>query len=858
MSLARGTRLGPYEILSSLGAGGMGEVYRARDTRLGREVALKVMRPEIAENPGARSRFEQEARAAGALSHPTIVSIHDVGYEAGVSFIVSELIEGENLRQEIERGPVALRRLLDLSLQMADGLAAAHAAGIVHRDLKPENIMITREGRVKILDFGIAKQNALAASEAAATMTQRPNTQSGMLVGTTSYMSPEQARGAAVDYRSDQFAFGLVLYEMATGKQPFRRDTGVETLSAILKEEPPPLDASVPAPLRWISERCLSKLSDERYASTKDLYRDLRDLRDHLSDVSGVSIRPGGGGGPVRRWWLVAAVALAAILLTAGIWAARTFRRAPSPEIQALTFRRGTVNSARFAPDGRTVIYGASWGGEPVQIYTTRPGSPESTALGLEKATVLSVSSSGELAVSQGYHFIGGFLSAGMLARMPQSGGAPREVLDDVQWADWAPDGSGFAVVRDVDGKSRLEYPIGKILYQTAGWISHPRVSRRGDRIAFLDHPARADDGGSVAVIDLQGARKTLAEGWISEWGLAWAPVGDEVWFTAAAAGNNRALHAVTMSGERRVLFRAPGILTLHDVSATGRVLVSRDTSRIGIAGLSSGETRERDLSWLDWSLLRDLSADGKTILFDETGEGAGSTYAVYIRKTDGSPAVRLGEGSAMGLSPDGKWAIAIPHKPQRVTLLPTGPGEAKAVALPGNLYPHAATWFPDGRRMLLLANEPGHGVRLHVVVLDSNLAVSRVSPIGPEGLGAGQWNAITPDQKIIAAVDTNRRVWLINVDGGAPRPAQGTEPADLPMGWTADGRYLYLFARPARSIYRWEMQTGHRQLFREISPPDRTGLVSMISMRVTPDGKSYAYSMFTTSSELYLMDGLR
>ncbi len=360
-----------------------------------------------------------------------------------------------------------------------------------------------------------------------------------------------------------------------------------------------------------------------------------------------------------------------------------------------------------------------------------------------------------------------------------------------------------------------------------------------------------------MAVIKLGSGKTTLADGWISEWGLAWRPRGDEVWFTAAVSGNNRVLRAVSLSGAQRLVFQAPGILTLHDISTTGRLLFSRDTSRIGLVSSRAGEKRERDLSWLDWSLLRDLSADGTTALFDETGEGSGSTYAVYIRKTDGSPAVRLGEGSAMSLSPDGKWAIAIPHKPQRLTLLPTGPGELKPVQLPANLYPHDAIWFPDGRRLLLLANEPGHGTRLHAVHLDENLAVRGVRPIAPEGIGVGHWSAISPDQKRIAAVDSSRRVRLIDLASGAQRAADGTELGDLPVCWTADGRYLYLFDRTQGQINRWEMQTGLRQLYREISPPDRTGLVSSVSARITPDGKSYAYSLFTTTSELYLVDGL-
>ena len=287
MPLSNGSRFGPYQVTAQLGEGGMGEVYRAHDTRLGRDVALKVLHADVAQNADRRARFEREARAVAALNHPNIVALFDIGEENGVVYFVSELVEGESLRDRIQRGPLPVRELLDIAVQLADGIAAAHSAGITHRDLKPENVMLTRDGRVKILDFGLARQAVTAAPAPDKTVTMN-ETQPGAVLGTPNYMSPEQVRGLAVDYRSDQFSFGVILYEMATGQQAFSRESAIQTMSAVVTDEPPVMDASVqsklPPPLRWTMQRCLAKEPSRRYESTRDLYEDLRAQREHLSN----------------------------------------------------------------------------------------------------------------------------------------------------------------------------------------------------------------------------------------------------------------------------------------------------------------------------------------------------------------------------------------------------------------------------------------------------------------------------------------------------------------------------------------------------------------------------------------------
>jgi Tol biopolymer transport system component len=461
-------------------------------------------------------------------------------------------------------------------------------------------------------------------------------------------MSPEQASGQVVDFHSDQFSFGSILYEITSGQKAFSRKTAAETMSAIIREEPEPLAKvrpDIPPPLRWIVERCLAKDPEERYASTRDLARELASVRDHLSEAgfSGETITALPPR-PRRRLW--PALMRLSLLIAVGVGMFLLGQRAgnsPPPSFRRLTFGRGYVFSARFAPDGQTVVYGASWEGKPAQLFSTRPGSPESLPFSLPSADILSISSSGELALCLGRHFIGSWETMGTLAQVPISGRAPREVLENVLAADWAPDGVNLAVVRQVGTQGSLEFPVGKRLYETSGWISHPRVSPAGDTVAFIDHPLRGDDAGTLVLVDRAGRRKALSESWLSAQGVAWSASGKEIWFTAANQGTIRTLRGVTTTGRTRVIAQLAG--TLHDAARDGRVLVARDGVRARMVVLPPGGTRERDLSWLDVTSPRGISTDGTTLLFLEGGEGGGGVGTVYVRKTDGSPPVRLGEG---------------------------------------------------------------------------------------------------------------------------------------------------------------------------------------------------------------------
>src|SRR5690242_17228771 len=477
----------------------MGEVYRARDGRLKRDVAIKILPATFSSDADRLRRFEQEAQAAGGLNHPNITAVYDFGSHDGAPYIVTELLEGETLRSRLGPGAISPRKALDYGIQLAKGLAAAHEKGIVHRDLKPENVFLTKDGRVKILDFGLAKLRPEGPDKGETDMnTVSGATEPGVVLGTMGYMSPEQVRGKAADRRSDLFAFGTILYEMLAGQRAFRGETAADTITAILTKEPPDLaqtNKEVHPGLDRIVRHCLEKNPEERFESARDVAFDL----EALSSVSTSTAAAEAAPAPRRRGWIAPAAIAAALALAAGLAAGyRTGKKAgyvPPPNYQQLTFRRGEIYSARFAPDGQSVVYAAAWDGRPVELFSTRTDRPESRNFGLVGGDVLAVSKSGEVLVSLDRHVQEPFIRVGTLAEVGISGGvAPREVLKDVQWADATPDGKEVAIVRDVALRSQLEYPIGKVLYQTAGWISNPRVSRDGSLVAFLEHPQRRDD----------------------------------------------------------------------------------------------------------------------------------------------------------------------------------------------------------------------------------------------------------------------------------------------------------------------------------------------------------------------------
>ena len=836
----------------------MGEVYRARDARLDREVAIKVLPASYSADPDRLRRFEQEARAAGRLNHPNVMAIYDIGTHEGAPYVVVELLEGATLREKLATGAIPTRKAVDFALQIARGLGAAHEKGIVHRDLKPENVFVTNDGRVKILDFGLAK---LSRPETSSPMTEAPTetrgTEPGSVFGTVGYMSPEQIRGQNADARSDIFAFGALLYELLSGHRAFRGNSSADVMSAILKDEPAPLvetGRNIPAPLERLVSHCLEKSAEERFQSARDIAYDL----EALSGISAstTSAPRGAAGRSPRRLPIVGAIAVAVIAAAAGLIAGRATKAGGSapPTYHALTFRRGSIGSARFAPDGQSVVYSARWDGAPAQLFLKRPEAGDSIALNLPPAELLSISRSGEMNLALTCMQTHYGVCAGTLAQAPMTGGAPHQIREKVQEADWTPDGTAMLLVRDVAEGAQLEFPPDKILDKTVGHLSFARISPKGDRIAFFDHPARIDDGGTVAMIDLSGRKTTLAGPFSSLQGLAWSPDGSEVWFTAART-LPRELYAVSLSGKLRGVAAVPGNITLRDISKSGRVLVTHDLERASAHAVGPGDSPDRDLSWLNWTLGTDLSEDGKTALLEEEG---GEAYEVGLRPTDGSPIARLTLGQARGLSYDGKWALVRPPQKDDV-LVPTGPGQAIPLAASSVRRVMTASWFPDGKRILYSGVEPGHASRLYVRELPSGSP----RPITPEGFSApAMTRSVSPDGRFAVAIrDDDGSTWIIPIGEGESRRVEAIEAGrERPIRWTEDGRGIYVRTWKGLpfQIFRVDLASGARVPWKRIAPSDLAGAEDTPMVRLSANGEICLYTFSRKLSTLYVVDGLR
>jgi Tol biopolymer transport system component len=723
--------------------------------------------------------------------------------------------------------------------------------------------MVTNDGFVKILDFGLAKLT----HDSGEGQTIPGETEPGLLMGTVGYMSPEQAAGQRVDFRSDQFSFGSILYEMSTGKRAFERATKPETLAAIIREEPEPiaaLNAGLPSQLRWIVERCLAKEPKERYAATEDLARDLATLREHASDLSSearLSLEP-----PRRRpgWGTIGLVA--ALLATfAGLYllGRRVERtRTSPPRFQQVTFGSAGISTARFAPDGQTIVYAAQLEGKPSELFTARIDGPGARSLGLSRTEILSISSSGQMALlltprfgpifraphSDLFGREAVFLS-GMLAEVPLAGGAPRELLEDVVSADWSPDGRLLAVVRHVGGKKRLEFPVGRVLHESdQGWLySRPSISPSGDRVAFAYRR-------SLHVTERGGRFRDLRERALE---IAWCPTTNEIWFNSVAGGTTE-LFAVVPGRRKRRVTTLPGDFVLHDISADGRVLVGRISESSEILGEFPGEARPRNLSHLDRSAAVALAPSGDTLLFNEMGQSG--RRALYLRRTDGSPPKRLADGYAWALSPDGKFVLSSIQPDPQAFLVPTGPGQPRPIETPGLFRGGEMGFFPDSRRIWFMAEEPGQGRRAWI-----------------QDLGGGKPRALTPpgvalpvlsgDGRFLCALTADGDWFVYPTETTESHKVVGLLPGESPTQWTADGRLLYVRSanepRPGEPaittrVHRLDPRTGRRELWKEIRPinPLAGGAIGRILF--SADGKTCVYTHHRYSSELFLVEGLK
>jgi serine/threonine protein kinase len=857
-----GESLRHYRIEAKLGAGGMGVVYRALDTHLDRSVAVKVLPSTAVANADRRARFTQEAKSASALSNRHIVTIFDIdtGQVDGqpVDFIAMEYVAGKTLDRLIGRKGIRLNEALRYAIQIADGLAAAHNAGIVHRDLKPANVIVNEQGEVKILDFGLAKLTEVEEPDVFA-VTQSVHldavlrTEAGTIIGTVAYMSPEQADGHAVDARSDIFSFGAVLYEMVTGRRAFGGDSKLSTLASVLHSEPTPLSQTgptVPREVERIISRCLRKDPQRRWQSMADVKVALEDALEELesgklsADEASAPAKPRSGL-RVLLW-----PALIVLALGAGVYIGWKALKPAPQTFERLTYRRGDIPSAKFSPDGQTVVFSAQWASEPTNIFSMRPGSREYRPLDLPEGRILSISSTGEMAILLGSTTNG---TAGTLARVPLSGGAPREILENVEDADWSPDGANLAVSRRAGGKNQIEYPIGTVRYESDGRPPELlRVSPQGDRIAFFERDNNLGDF-AVTVLDMNGKKQALSRGWQELLGLAWSSKGDEIWFGGRRAGGEPALRAVSLAGKERLLAEPPATMILDDVTRDEKVLVTVVDSRMGISGLAPGAKQERDLSWFDASSILDISADGGTILFEELSYGKARNPAIYLRKTDGSPAVRLGDGNRPALSPDGKWVACILNDGPvtQLTLLPTGAGEARNIGAPGMHY-ERVEWFSDGQKLLFTGNEPGRRTRTY----QQDVRGGQPAPVTPEGVSATR---VSPDGKYATEV-SGGKLNLLPIAGAEPRASIDIEPGEAAMRWSADGRFLFLkqmVGRTTAKINRLDLASRREELWKELKTADPVGVL-MYDIVVTPDGNAYAYSFQRDICTLYQAGGLK
>jgi len=866
--LSPGTSLGRFTITGLVGAGGMGAVYRARDTRLDRDVAIKILAPHLTSDEAARRRLAREAHTIASLSHPNIVALYDVGEDGETLYLVTELLHGRTMRELMSAGPLPEHTVIDLGIQVARGLAAAHGRHIVHRDLKAENVFVTREGVVKILDFGIAKPIRIADSPGTNV------TSAGALLGTAGYMAPEQLTGDEVDGRADLFSLGVVLYEAATGDRAFARATRSESIRAVLFHDPhEPDPARVSPALARTMMRCLAKHAAERFQSAHDLAFALQ-LVAGAPPAAGRPVESStpSHGAVTRRTALTAGLA---VVVTGVGYALGRVRSAPRPvSVHQFTFRHGHIGDARFAADGHTVVYSASWDGEPYRIYSTRLGSRESRPLDLAPADLLAFSRDGTLALSTGRPAIHGFKPLGTLAIVPFAGGKPRSVDANVSAADWGPDGRTMAVVRHEGTGARLEFPAGTIVHESVVVLS-PRISPDGRRVCFFSN------WGTLMVAESGGSARLLSDGLGRGGDCVWAPDGNEIWVSSSesetgAGATHMSLEAIDLKGRRRVVHRFPAYVRLRDIAADGRVLASSGSLRYSVHGLRGREHFERDLTVHNATRVGHFAADGRSVLLWDNHERAAKLGGalLVLRALDEAEAVQLGFSHApLVLSSGGDW-VAIgtsAHSLPRfvfdsLTLMPTGTGTPRTVNLPIQFERRVAdptgrsSWSDrtsdvsaDDRRLLIPHGwESGRPPRAFV----HDFQQGWTKPITPEGITGPA--VLSPDGRAVAAMEGSALV-VYSVDADGRRELPGGAESGLPARWSTDGRSILLVEPNGANarIVRRTIETGRRVLVREVRLPDPAG-VTQFDLWVSRDGDAYTYTLGRRTDNLFLIEGLR
>jgi serine/threonine protein kinase len=873
-TLDEGARLGPYEITGSIGSGGMGEVYRARDVRLGRDVAVKILPRELAADADRLDRFEQETRAASALNHPNIVAVYDTGWHEGVPFMVTELLEGQPLSERVALGPLSVRKALECAVQAARGLAAAHERGIVHRDLKPANLFLSSQGQVKILDFGLAKLARRAEGASLLPAGSAPATAPGLVLGTVGYMSPEQVRGEAVDFRSDQFSFGCVLYELLAGQSPFRRPSAAQTMAAILEAEPTPLTVGtrVPGPVAWVVERCLTKDREDRYGATRDLARDLELALSRLSELSAPTAVP-----PLRRATRKGGMALLGVALAAagaaGGWWARS-EPAAVPVTRYLTYS-GSDSSPAAAPDGKTVAFSSSRDGQRrIWLKQLATGSEVPVTAGDDDYPRFSPDGS-EILFARNEQ---GRIS---LQRVSSLGGEPRRVIEDALYGDFSPDGRRIAFLRqfaDATGMTTLVATGGldgsgvrELARLEGGAFVHPRWSADGRTLAVSETSLQLGEPTVIALIDAHsGNVRTLpSPGNLGIWpgGLAWGGP-DEILcsqpesIVGPQTGIGSRVVALNVASRRMRPLLSSAVTTLMiDVLSPGSLVLEARALRQSLREVAldpAAAPRER---WLTRGNAADrqpvYSADGEWVVFSSNRSGNLDLWAV----SRGSGAVRrltddAAQDSDPGFTPAGGLLWSSNRSGHFEIWIAEGDGSGARQLTRDGVDAENPVATPDGRWILYAsANPRSRGIMKirpdggeATLLIPGNMILPEVSP-------DGRYLALVADQGSERAA-----LRVARIADGEPVPFEIRLPAWIPGGsidqgrcrWLPSGRGLAFIARN---------EGGYAVFVQEFAPGTDTsasrrrvaGLepdVAAESLAISPDGArltvSYREQLFS------------
>jgi eukaryotic-like serine/threonine-protein kinase len=845
--------------VSALGAGGMGEVYRARDRRLDRDVAVKVLPHAFAADGQRVARFEREAQTLAALNHPHIAHIYGFEQLGDSAALVMEYVDGEDLSRRIARGPLPLDIALPIARQITEALAAAHELGIIHRDLKPANIKVREDGTVKVLDFGLAKaidpygQGAQGVNPGTGTLADASTitspvalTTHGVVLGTAAYMSPEQARGRPVDQRTDIWAFGCVLYEMLTGRAAFAADTLSDTIAAVLDRDPEwtSLSRIVSPPLFQTVRRCVEK-------DVRRRLRDIGDVRINIEDATGPAVSAPEDATPARQWrWLGIAAAVAVVsALAIGSAVMLTTRPLSEQSLQQVTFLRGTVTAARFAPD-ESIVYSARWAGRPLELFTVRPGDIESRSLNLKGANLLSISRNGTLAI----------LSGTTLARVPLSGAqGPRGLQESVLAADWAADGAELAAAVVGQG-ARLHFPLERPLYCGSSAIEQVRVAPAGNGVAVSERPNVNNPEMQVRWVSRDGSTRVLSSGWRLIMGMAFSPDAREVWFTAAGKRTGPALYGVSLNGRERMIAQFPTQTRLHDVSAKGAALIAQTVISNEVMAHDPSQGRDRELSWLASSTVHGISDDGHTVVLGDIDDASGGGSAIYVRRSDGSPPVRLGAGLPLAISPDAKQVLASTQEGDagRLMLYPVGAGQPRIIAQGARGY--VAASFVRGNTSAVITINTANAEYQHLII---DLTTGTTRPVTPIWMHIR--HAVSNDGRYLLAKRIAKPFYLFRLDEQRPdwehlEPVAGFGEQDYPIVWSTDDRSVYVahIADGRRAVVKVDVATGKREPVIDLAPTDPAGVTTADHPAMTPDGGAFAYSYSRVLSTLYVVKGLR